>query len=121
MPACPKPRPKLLGKREQAAKVRTTDRKERETCHTRSGGRCEVCVMFVILGKRTAFRCVHGASENHHLKGGIGRKNVGDSILATHRLDVCAICHRDITGHVLKPANEAERYDAATVTYERVR
>jgi hypothetical protein len=57
----------------------------------------------------------------HHLKSGIGRRNVGDSISARCKLHVCDNCHSEIHGHVLKPINERDRYEAATVRYERVR
>jgi hypothetical protein len=65
-------------------------------------------------------RCRRRTSENHHLKGGIGRRNRGDSIKAEHRIEVCSICHHEITGHVLQPIGEG-REDAATVRFERAR
>jgi hypothetical protein len=66
-------------------------------------------------------RCQRRASENHHLIGGIGRRNKGRSILAEHRLDVCQRCHEEITGRVLVPCVEQKDAEwAATVRYERV-
>ena len=111
--ACPKPRPRLLEQREAKATVTTTDRKERATCHRRSGGRCEV-----IVGRT---RCPRRVAENHHLIGGIGRRNRGRSILAAHRLDTCATCHSELTGNVLVPVDGTQREAAATVRYQRVR
>ena len=118
----PKARPALLDKRDREAGKATTDRQERAKCRARSGGRCEM-IEVLAYGPghlETQRRCTRRASENHHLKGGIGRRNRGDSLLAEHRIEVCSICHKDITGHVLQPAGEG-REDAATVRYERVR
>ena len=67
-------------------------------------------------------RCSRRAAENHHLIGGSGRRNKNRSILAAHRLDACARCHKEITHKVLLPLGEtAIREAAATVTYERNR
>lgn len=129
----PKPTPKLLAKRAAAATVRTTDDKERAKCHARSGGQCEVWETFVpifVFEKKTmkpvpaslmVKRCKRRASENHHLIGGIGRRNKGRSILAGHRLDTCQRCHKEITGNVLVPIDGTQRESAATVKYERVK
>jgi hypothetical protein len=126
MTACPKPRPALLDKRERVTNTAIIDRVERAKCRERSKGRCEVIeegilanfagIPPVVLLKR----CSRRAGENHHLKGGIGRRNRGASILAEHRLEVCSICHSDITGHVLQPVGVG-REDAATVRFERAR
>lgn len=125
--AQPKPKPRLLDKRQRAADVVKVDRKQRELCHVRSGGRCEVWT------DRTAgtsvaplmiwpYRCERRANENHHLIGGIGRRNKGRSILAAHRLDVCDRCHEEITGKVLVPCVPQDKAEcAATVRYERVK
>lgn len=111
--AQPKPRPHLLTTRKTQADLARVDREERAKCHARSEGRCEV---------RTFTRCRQRATENHHLIGGIGRKNKGKSILAAHRLDVCKVCHRELTNHVLVPAVERRFAEAAaTVRYERIR
>ena len=126
MTPCPKPRPALLDKRDRASATAATDRAERVKCRVRSGGRCEV-VTERIRNLDIAYamylevrRCPRRASANHHLKGGIGRRNRGDSILAEHRIEVCSICHSEITGHVLQPVGPG-REDAATVRFERVR
>lgn len=125
MSAQPKPRPKLLDKREAKSALAAQDRAERLICKQRSGGQCEVIVTrltdpFWIVA-RIETRCRRRASQNHHLIGGIGRRNRGESLLAAYRIDVCDRCHDEITGHVLKPVNEVDRYEAATVRYERIR
>lgn len=128
-----KPRPRLLVKREAQSKVKTEDQQERDKCHVRSLGQCEVWETFIpifVFEKKTmkslppslmVKRCKRRASENHHLIGGIGRRNKGKSILAEHRLDCCAQCHKDITGNVLIPVDGTKKEDAATVRYERAK
>lgn len=119
--AQPKPRPRLLMKREAQSKVKTQDQQERDTCHVRSGRKCEVKVDIGVFEGPVLFyrRCNRPVSENHHLIGGIGRRNKGRSILAAHRLDCCTQCHKDITGNVLVPIDGTKKEDAATVRYER--
>ena len=107
-----KPRPRLLEKREQHAAIRAMDRVENLKVKTRSGGQCEV---------QAPRRCARRAFHVHHLMSGIGRRNMGPSILADHKLHVCENCHAEIHGHVLKPTSDLTREDAATVRYERIR
>lgn len=114
----PKSRPALLDKRDRAASKASVDRAEREKCRKRSKGQCEMVELF--YSKAITRRCTRRASENHHLIGGIGRKNVGPSILAEHRIETCSICHSEITGHVLQPSG-CGREDAKTVRFERTR
>lgn len=119
--ALPKPRPRLLEKRERRARLDAQDRAERKKCHLRSGLRCEV-VEITHRPEASAIitkRCKHRAQNNHHLLGGVGRRNVGASILSEHRLDTCAEHHREIEDGILEPYNLDEQYDAATVTYIR--
>ena len=127
MPAIPKPRPRLLEKRDRASVTAAIDRAERAKCRQRSGGRCEVITVSLVpdWAGLAPFRCVgrpcfRQASENHHLLGDIGRRNRGASILAAHRIDVCKECHAELHGHVLQPVGEG-REDAATVCFERVK
>ena len=120
--AIPKPRPRLLEKRERKAALNAQDRAERKICHLRSGGRCEV---IIITHKPEASaieqkRCKRIARHNHHLLGGVGRRNVGASILAAHRLDCCPEHHREIEDGILEPYVLDEAYDAATVRYIEV-
>lgn len=125
--AQPKPRPKLLEIRVVKSGIAAVDRRERAKCRRRSGGQCEVIEIVrqrdAVTGlRRTAFlHCARRVSENHHLIGGIGRRNRGRSILAAHRLDVCQRCHEDITGNVLVPVDGTKKEHAATVRYERIR
>ncbi len=109
----PKARPKLLDKRDAQRELAKIDRAERVKCKARSGGRCEV-----ILALSYYHRCIHRATENHHLKSGIGVRNRGVSVLAEYRLQICKDCHRDIHGHVLVPIGDG-RERAATVRFER--
>lgn len=111
-----KPVPHKLLKDKAKAAVKTQDQQERDKCHDRSGGRCEV---FILAPGQGFFRCDRRVKENHHLKGGIGRRNRGASLLAAHRLDTCTRCHDDITGKVLVPVDALKKEDAATVRYER--
>jgi hypothetical protein len=124
MSALAKPRPKLLDKRDAKAKTAKLDREENAKVKQRSGGQCEVRTVADYSPRSTWHsnfkRCPFRASHTHHLISGIGRRNVGKSILAAHKLHVCERCHEEIHGHVLKPVNDYEREDAATVRYERV-
>lgn len=118
-----KKRPKLLDKRDVQANVRAEDRAENAKVKQRSGGQCEVVISkltnpFWIIA-RIDRRCVRRASQIHHLRSGIGIRNRGTSIKASAKLHVCDAHHSEIHGHVLKPSNEAERYEASTVRYER--
>jgi hypothetical protein len=126
-----KPAPQRLVKGAAKATVSTTDKKERAKCRERSGGQCEVWETFmpIFAFDKTTMkevppslmvkRCKRRASENHHLIGGIGRRNKGRSILAAHRLDTCGRCHKDITGNVLVSLDGTKKEDAATVRFER--
>ena len=117
----PKPKPYLLVKRERKSKKDAKDARERKKCHARSGGRCEV-VEVVALPEQSElkiFRCKKAARQNHHLLSGVGRRNVGDSILAEHRLDVCTLHHSEITNKVIVPCDLDKAKHAATVTYWR--
>lgn len=116
-----KGKPHILVTREKKADLKAKDDFERNRCHQRSGMRCEVNEVIpqpersLIVTKRCKGRVVH----NHHLIGGIGRRNVGPSLLSEHRLDTCKKCHQDIEHEILVPADLDKAQDAATVTYER--
>lgn len=126
MNACPKPRPKLLDKREKQAGLRSKDDIQKARVRKRSGGQCEVQEQhFYPMSnpeQRPQYRrCPRrSAPGNHHLIGGSGRRNKNRSILAEHRLAVCDRCHDEITNHVLVPVDGTKKEDAATVRYERV-
>ena len=117
--ACPKPRPRILEKRERKAAKESQDRAERKICHVRSGGRCEVILVThrPEASEIVTKRCNRSARHNHHLLAGIGRRNVGASLLAAHRLDVCPDHHREIEDGILEPYVFDEAHEAATVKY----
>lgn len=120
MPAIPKPRPKLLDRKQAKAEVAQIDRRENAKVRARSGGICEVRIpAFQVPALST--RCARHASHIHHLISGIGRRNIGRSIKAAHKLHVCIEHHSLIHGHVLKPTNNVDRYDAVKVRWERVK
>jgi hypothetical protein len=117
-----KPTPRRLEKLERRAERDAKDRRERQKCHVRSGGRCEVILVThrpetsEIIQKR----CKGRATQNHHLLGGIGRRNIGPSIKAEHRLDTCDDCHAWIEHCIYEPYREDEKLLAATVRYIEV-
>lgn len=118
----PKPTPRLLEKKKADVDLARRSRIEDAKVKRRSEGRCEV--IFVLPDSMPFLpvaRCVRPACEIHHLIGGSGRRNIGISMLAKHKLHVCATCHPLITGHVLVPQNFSKRERASTVRYERVR
>lgn len=117
----PKPRIRALVKRDKDAAKDAIDRREKAKVRKRSGGMCEVRWKHQGRGF-TAARCWRRAIPGtHHLIFGIGRRNVGKSILAEHRLDVCQRCHDEITQRILVPVGTPEqRESAATVVYERI-
>ena len=119
MTSIPKPRPKLLERRDSRSFTDAVDRTERNKCRKRSQGRCEVWEQhsYDYVSKR----CTRRAFHNHHLISGSGRRNTGLSIMHEHRLDVCPRCHADITGHVLRPVDGTTKHDASLVCYERAR
>jgi hypothetical protein len=92
--AQPKPRPRLLVKRDTDRLWQALDKSESRKVNARSGGRCEVTGP---LGGR----CPKRATEIHHHKGGWKRRGRGASALAENKTHCCADHHRMITGHVL--------------------
>ncbi len=119
--AIPKPRPRRLEKREKKAALLADDARERNACHKRSGGRCEVLIANFRpeASELTYTRCKRAVRQNHHLIGGRGRRNVGRSLFAAFRLDVCNECHADITDKILVPMRQDQAYEAATIRFER--
>lgn len=73
------------------------DRKESLKVQARSGGRCEV---YVEARWGDVWRCDRRAIEVHHMISGRGKRNVGISVLAEHKLNVCQECHLAITGDI---------------------
>jgi hypothetical protein len=113
--AFPKSRPKALDKQDKDRAIETLDKAESAKARKRAKGQCEVRWIGPWSGQ--TLRCAAKDTQTHHLKGGIGRRNRGDSILAINKLRVCDQCHTDITGKILKPTT-AEA-DAHTIRYWR--
>lgn len=116
-----KGKPHVLVKRAKKAERDSEDTRERKLCHVRSGGRCE-CREVIRTPEAsliTTKRCKGKAVHNHHLISGVGKRNVGISILSDHRLDLCVRCHQDVEAGILEPTKKDDCYDAATVTYDR--
>lgn len=120
--AFPKPRPRILEKREKKAALDALDRQQRKLCKLRSGGRCEVVTQTPRPESSAMMvtRCKRSAVHNHHLLGGVGRRNRGESIYAIHRLDTCRECHQEIEAELLQPVDRDLQHLAAKVRYERV-
>ena len=119
--ALPKTRPKALDKADRDALVAKVDQAENTKARKRAKGQCEVQEM--VAGSLTLglvpLRCHRKDTQTHHLKGGIGKRNRGDSILAINKLRVCDTCHRQITAKILKPTTA--KHDALTVRYWRAK
>jgi len=109
-----KPRPWALVKADLAKARAKLNKAENAKVRKRSGGRCEVEI--TLAGP---WRCTSRAAEIHHVKGGVGRRGIGESALAKYKLHCCTRCHRDITNRVLVPVDP--RTDAAHIVYERRR
>lgn len=116
--AFPKSRPVALDKADKQKAIESRDKAENAKAKKRANGRCEVIVVLDSVGRKKATaRCERKDVETHHLIGGIGRKNKGDSILAEYKLRCCMECHSLITKKILKPTTAT--HDAATVRYWR--
>ena len=109
--ALPKGRPKALLKADKAKALAAKDKAESAKAKQRAGGRCEIVVAGV--------RCKRTGVDPHHLIYGIGRKNVGKSILAAHKQWACRECHDLIGAKVLQPTSDTDL--AAKIRYRRVR
>lgn len=118
----PKPKPRALVKAQRKSELDAIDRRERKLCKLRSGGRCEVVIVTPKPETSTlrVDRCKAKAVNNHHLLGGHGRRNVGDSILAAHRIDTCQHHHSLLHAKALLPIDRDWQYDAALVRFEQV-
>lgn len=115
----PKPKPRILEKREKKAALDAKDRAERKKCRIRSGGRCEVIVQTALpeCSMLRVKRCQRRAQHNHHLESGIGVRNRGTSILSERRLDCCATCHQLIEARIYYPVDQSEAMYAEKVRY----
>jgi hypothetical protein len=63
--------------------------------------------------------CTRKDAHTHHLLSGIGRKNIGRSILASAKIRVCESCHTQIHSRILQPTTATT--EAATIRFRRVR
>jgi hypothetical protein len=118
-----KSRPKALDKQDKAAALATLDKAESAKAKARAKGRCEVVEATPnAWNPSRSFslsRCPRKDSHTHHLLSGIGRKNIGRSILASAKIRVCQQCHADIHAKVLQPTTDTT--EAAKVRYRRSR
>ena len=115
--ALAKPRPRALEREDKAKALAAKDKAENAKVKARSGGKCEVVEEYWLCFSIRHRGCSARASEIHHLKGGSGRRNRGDSIKAAWKLHVCRRCHEAVTRHVLVPVDP--QADAATIVYQR--
>jgi hypothetical protein len=111
--AFPKSRVRALDKQDKAAALATQDKAENAKAKARAKGRCEVFEE----GTRMAMRCYRKDMHTHHLLAGIGRKNIGRSILASAKIRVCQQCHADIHAKVLQPTTDTT--EAAKIRFRR--
>ena len=107
----PKPRPRLLDKRERASAIKALDEAGSNEARRRANGRCEIFVV-------SEGRCTRRDVQTHHMLGGRGVRARGKSALAIHKQRACLRCHEEITGRVLRllPSGDLPRWDDA---YER--
>lgn len=90
-----KGRPLKTLRAEAKEEWQSIDDRESRKVRKRSGGQCEV--------RRVGFgRCQRRAFHVHHHMGGFGVRGRGDSALAKNKSHVCAQCHEDIGGKILR-------------------
>jgi hypothetical protein len=122
--AYPKTRVRALDKADKAKAIEAQDRTENAKAKKRAKGRCErveVVNASIVVGKGDVVevRCHRKDVHTHHLLSGIGRKNIGRSILASAKIRVCEKCHSDIHARILQPTTSTT--DAAAIRFRRVR
>ena len=71
---------------------------ESNQVRARSGGQCEV--RWLGATGQGESRCLHLATQVHHMIGGHGRRARGISMFAEHKQAVCDPCHLGITGDI---------------------
>lgn len=108
--------PAKQAKAQRTAARLATDDEESDKVKVRSGGRCEV--VWHWRRARRVMRCDKRAVHVHHMIGGWGKRARGKSILAEHKQHVCAECHENIGGHLLRRIGDA--VPLWTDDYERV-
>lgn len=102
--AQPKPRPKLLDKRDTKAAQHTQWRKARAAVLERDGHRCRAC------GQK------HGLDVHH-----VVMRSLGGSDDVTNLIALCRDCHTSVHGHVLLLRWNGQGQPAKTVRFEWVR
>jgi hypothetical protein len=121
--AFPKGRVKALIKQDKVTAIETQDRQENAKAKARAKGRCEVRTKHPDSpDPNTVYvsvRCSKKDAHTHHLIGGNGRRNKGKSILAEHKIRVCAECHKEIHAKILRPTSDTD--EAAKIRYWRSR
>jgi hypothetical protein len=119
--AYPKVRVRALDRADKAKAIEAQDRKENAKARKRAKGRCEVVevVLNKATGKPVLGFCTRKDAHTHHLLSGIGRKNIGRSILASAKIRVCESCHTQIHSRILQPTTATT--EAATIRFRRVR
>jgi hypothetical protein len=116
--AIPKGRVKALLKEDKTKAIAAIDTLENAIAKVRAKGQCEVQVRIDGRSRKGVYaRCTKKDTQTHHLIGGIGRRNRGESIKAHKKLRVCDECHDLITRKILKPTTA--EHDADTVRYVR--
>jgi hypothetical protein len=118
-----KQKPKALDKQAKQQAIEAKDKAENAKARKRAKGRCEVHELWPLPCPVTQsaryVRCPNKDVHTHHLLSGIGRRNIGRSVLAEYKIRVCEKCHADIHAKVLQPTTA--EHDAASVRYRRVR
>lgn len=91
--ACPKPTPRLLGRRAEKANKATNWRKVRAAVLERDKHQCRAC------GQR------HGLDVHH-----VVMRSLGGTDDASNGIALCRDCHSSVHGHVLilRPGNASE-------------
>jgi hypothetical protein len=97
-----KPAPRREVKRQKDNQKKALARKQQAEVSARSRGQCELCEA------ELGVRCTYPATDIHHLLGGHGRRNVGESALAKNLIHICREHHIDVHNHVgyIKPLDE---------------
>lgn len=99
----PKPKPRLLEKRQAKALTKKEWRALHKTVAERDGKRCRNCGV------------ERGLDLHHVIFRSLGGKDVAENLVL-----LCARCHQDVHGHLLKLRWRDDAQPAKTVRFERV-
>ena len=86
-------------RRLRTARRLRADAKHSEAVKARSGGRCEVVVVYG--DSIVPYGCWETATQVHHMIGGSGKRARGMSQLPEHKQHCCDECHQLITDRKL--------------------